>query len=113
MPLSKIGHNGGPALNAPQPTRDEVIQRLRAEIAHLEDLAAGRAQQQVVAACKRVGGDWSMSTRFAPSRLAKCPRDRRFMADQLAGAMAAARAPYEPQINRLRRKLARLTGELP
>jgi hypothetical protein len=54
-----------------------------------------------------------MSTRFAPSRLAKCPRDRQFIAEQLAAATPAARALYEPQINRLRRKLGRPTGELP
>jgi hypothetical protein len=63
MPLSKIGHNGGPALTTPGPTRDEVIQRIRAEIAHLEDLAANRARNAAEAACKRIGGEWSMSTR--------------------------------------------------
>ena len=50
-----------------------------------------------------------MSTRFAPSRLRKCPRDRDLLARIYALAEAAELALRQPQIARLQRKLERIS----
>lgn len=48
---------------------------------------------------------------FFPSRLARCPRDRRWHERTRAGYLAATLDEHRPRIERARRKLRRLTGE--
>lgn len=96
-------HNGGPSL---EPSLADVAAGLRAEITRLEGIALGAAHGRVN---RKIGG-LDMSTRFAPSRLRKCPRDRNLLAGMYAEAHREELATRTPQIARLQRKLARIEG---
>ena len=77
---------------------------LRAEIARLEERMRDRAAGLVHAKI----GSVAMSTRFSPSRLRKCKRDRELLERLHADALAEVEPLYWPQIKRLWRKLARI-----
>lgn len=93
------GHNGGPPL-VTRPSRAEVAAGLRAEIARLQGVVVEDASRRRLQA---------LSSRFAPSRL-KRASDRASLMSWLAAIGDEELAKRQPQITRLRRKLARIEG---
>lgn len=104
-------HNGGPAL-----LKAEHAASLQASLAEID--AQLRALQQAVdfEVNKRLSR-WRNrqhdgSVRFAPSRLAKCPRDRRLLEDATRIFRADAAARRIGQIRTLRAKAERIERSL-
>jgi hypothetical protein len=88
--------------------RDQHIQHLRNEIVNLFTQAHWAAQHAVNEACR------TDVTRFKPSRLSRCPRDREMLKKIYETRLARECEARAAQINRLRRKLARMgVNEIP
>lgn len=98
-------HNGGPPIDD---GRAIAAIRIRAAIANLLERAEAQARGDVHRLIVQRYGDIAPSIRFAPSRLRKCPTDRTWRDAQADAALTRALAARQPQIDRLRRKLARL-----
>ena len=83
---------------------DKAARAIRAKITRLEDRARKRARARV----RDRLGELAIATQFAPSRRRRSARACARLAAMEAEAYAEIAPLYRPQIERLRRKLARI-----
>lgn len=104
--MAGMGHNGAPGAAHLAQLR-QAAERVRAQLAQLDASAAVEVRDALQVWRRFDTGRFS-----APSRLAKCPRDRAILARVTADAAAVAAAKRAGQVAHLRRKLARIEAAL-
>lgn len=104
--MAGLGHNGAPgALHLAQ--LRQAAAAVRAQLQQLDASAAVEVRNALQEWRRFDCGRFS-----APSRLAKCPRDRAILAGETARLQAAAAAKRAGQVAHLTRKLARIEAAL-